>query len=72
MASFGERVLRTARLEAAAYEEVEADPDATAQALAVVALSSVAAGLGIGAGPGGIVLGLLASLAGWYVWAFLT
>jgi hypothetical protein len=72
MASFGERLLRAARLDAAAYEEVEADPDATGQAVAVVVLSSVAAGIGIGAGLGGIVLGVLASLAGWYIWAFLT
>lgn len=32
----------------------------------------MAAGLGIGTGLGGLVLGVLASLAAWYVWAFLT
>lgn len=72
MATFGERMLRAARLEAATYEEIEADTTATGQALAVVALSSVAAGIGMGAGIGGIVVGILVSLAAWYVWAFLT
>ncbi len=72
MATFVERVLGTARLDAAVYEDVESDRAATPQAVAVVALSSVAAGLGIGAGLGGLVLGVLASLAAWYVWAFLT
>ncbi len=72
MATFVERVLGTARLDAAVYEDVESDRTATPQAMAVVALSSVAAGLGIGAGLGGLVLGVLASLAAWYVWAFLT
>ncbi|HXG16414.1 MAG TPA: YIP1 family protein [Calidithermus sp.] len=72
MASFGERLLRTARLEAAAYEEVERDEQATGQALAVVVLSSLAAGVGIGAGPGGLLWGVLSSLVGWYLWALLT
>jgi hypothetical protein len=65
-------MLRAARLNAAAYEEVEADARATSQALGVVVLSSVAAGIGLGAGIGGIVVGVLISLAGWYVWAFMT
>lgn len=72
MASFGERLVRTARLDAAAYEEVEADESATGQALGVVVLSSLAAGVGIGAGPGGLVVGVLTSLVGWYIWALLT
>jgi len=42
--------------------------------MAVVVLSSLAAGVGsIGrGGPGGIVIGTIAALIGWYVWAYLT
>jgi hypothetical protein len=72
MATFAERMLRASRLDAAAYEEVEADTTATPQALGVVVLSSVAAGIGVGTSLLGLALGALISLAGWYVWAFLT
>ena len=72
MATFTERMVRAARLDAAVYEEVEADTSATSQALTVVALSSIAAGIGMGAGIGGTVAGLVVSLLAWYVWAFLT
>lgn len=72
MATFGARALRTARLDVAAYEEVESDTTATGQAVGVVALSSLAAGIGTGAGLGGLVVGVLVSLVAWYVWTFLT
>jgi hypothetical protein len=72
MATFGERMLRAARLDAALYEEVEADTTATRQALGVVVLASVAAGIGLGAGLGGMIVGILISLPTWYLWAFLT
>jgi hypothetical protein len=73
MASFVERMIGAAKLDAATYEELEADPHATGQALAVVVLSSIAAGLaGLGAGGRGIVGGLVAGLLGWVAWAFLT
>ena len=72
MATFTERMVRAARLDAAVYEEVEADTSATSQALTVVALSSIAAGIGMGAGIGGTVASLVVSLLAWYVWAFLT
>ena len=42
--SFTQRLIGAAALDAAIYEEVEADPSATGQALAVVVLSSLAAG----------------------------
>ena len=46
------------------------------QAMAVVVLSSVAAGVGSfgmgGITPGAVLMGILASLAGWFLWAFLT
>ncbi|MFQ5912884.1 MAG: YIP1 family protein [Nitrospinota bacterium] len=74
MASFGERMIRAAKLDAGLYEEVEADRTAMGQAMSVVVLSSVAAGLGMGArgGFGGILLETFAALLGWYVWALLT
>jgi hypothetical protein len=69
-----ERMIRAAKLDTSLYEEVEADRTTMGQAMAVVVISSVAAGIGnIGQmGVGGILLGTLAALLGWYVWAFLT
>jgi hypothetical protein len=43
---FALRVLRTARLHADTYEEVEADPSSIRQAFLIVALASACAGLG--------------------------
>ena len=74
MASLGDRMIRAAKLDRGLYEEVEADTGATGQAMLVVVLSSVAAGIG-SAGVGGLkglLLGTLAALAAWYIWAFLT
>ena len=76
MTGFKDRILRAAKLDAALYEEVEADKSAMPQAMAVVVISSVAAGIGsIGmgvGGPGGIMMGIIVSLGGWYLWAYLT
>ena len=76
MTSFKDRILGAAKLDADLYEEVEADKTAMPQAMGVVVLASVAAGIGaIGmgaAGPGSILMGIIASLVGWYIWAFLT
>ena len=74
MASFGNRIVRAAKLEVALYEEVEADESALGQAMGVVVLSSVAAGLGtaLRGGLTGMLLGVLIALVGWYVWAYLT
>jgi hypothetical protein len=72
MATFVERVVRAAKLDATLYEEVENDTAANGQALAVVVLSSVAAGIGAGAGARGLVLGTIASLLGWAFWAWIT
>jgi hypothetical protein len=71
MATFGERLLRAARLDPAVYEEVEQDRTATGQALAVVALGSVATGVGLSAGAQGIIVGLVAGVIAWAVWAAL-
>ena len=46
MTTFLNRMTGAALLNAAIYEEVEADRSATIQAMAVVALSSLAAGVG--------------------------
>jgi hypothetical protein len=70
--TFVDRIVRTAKLNAAAYEEVEADSSATGQALGVVVLSSLAAAMATGPSIGGLIVGILVSLAAWYVWAFLT
>ena len=74
MNSFQNRIIRAAKLNVSLYEEVEADKGAMRQAMAVVVLSSLAAGIGsIGTvGLGGLVMGTIAALAGWYVWAYLT
>jgi hypothetical protein len=75
MSTFVGRFLRAIRLEAAVYEEVEADRRATPQALLVVALSSVAGGIGLAGISGydarGLVIGTLAALVGWLAWATL-
>ncbi len=71
---FTDRMIRAAKFDVNLYEEVEADKDAMSQAMGVVVLSSLAAGVGsIGTlGLGGILLGTLAALGGWYIWAWLT
>ena len=70
MATFVERMIGAAKLDAEIYEEVEADTNAMGQAMGVVLLSSLAAG--IGSGGSSIVLVLIASLIAWFIWAFIT
>jgi hypothetical protein len=74
MSSFKDRIIRAAKLDVNLYEEVEADKGAMGQAMGVVILSSIAAGIGIigRGGFGGILIGTIAALIGWYVWAYLT
>ena len=71
---FVDRMIRAAKLDVNLYEEVEADKRAMGQAMTVVVISSVAAGLGSIAkvGIGGILMGTIAALIGWYVWAYIT
>lgn len=74
MSTFTERTLGAAKLDAAIYEEVEADSSAMGQAVAIVVVSSVAAGIGMmgyAEGPG-LLMGTVAALVGWVVWALLT
>lgn len=72
--AIAERMMRAARLDAAVYEEVEADQTLTREAMTVVVISAVAAGIG-GTTRGGllgfVVLAVVA-LIGWYVWAYAT
>ena len=74
MADFKDRIIRAAKLDVKLYEEVEADKGAMGQAMGVVVLSSIAAGVGsIGRGGfSGILIGTIAALIGWYIWAYLT
>jgi len=74
MSTIINRIIRAARLDVNLYEEVEGDKGALKQAMAVVILSSAAAGAANvgGTGIGGIIAGIIISLVGWFVWAFLT
>ena len=74
MASLTERMIGAAKLDAATYEEVEADASATPQAMLVVVLANLAAGVAVlrVVGIGGLLVATLASLVGWYIWAFIT
>jgi hypothetical protein len=68
-----ERMIGAAKLDAATYEEVEADQSAISQALIVVILAAVAGGIGaIGDGVTQIFMRLAMVLIGWVVWATLT
>ncbi|HIJ90113.1 MAG: YIP1 family protein [Desulfobulbaceae bacterium] len=74
MTTFMDRMIRAAKLDVNLYEEVEADKDTMRQAMGVVVLSSIAAGVGsIGTiGISGVLIGTVAALGGWYIWAYLT
>ena len=74
--TFLQRLIGAAALDAAIYEEVEADTASTGQAVAVVIASSLAAGVGARAF-GGTTFGHVAffgvvSLLAWAAWAILT
>jgi len=71
-----DRAIRAARLDRAAYEEVEADTTATTQALTIVVVGAVAAGIGAGVGaPGdllsGLIGGIISGILGWAVYAYV-
>jgi len=74
--TFVQRLLGAVSLDAAIYEEVEADVGATGQALTVVLLSSLASGFGArglgGASAGNIAFIVVLSLVAWAAWALLT
>lgn len=65
-----DRMIRAAKLDSTAYEEVEADQDATAQAAIIVVLTAIAAGIAfIDEGIVALLLGIVAGLIGWVVYA---
>ena len=74
--TFLQRLVGAAALDAAIYEEVEADQGATGQAMTVVVLSSLAAGVGA-IGMGGTTVTNIAfisvvALMAWAAWALVT
>ena len=68
------RMIGAAKLDIATYEEVEADTSATRQAMAVVVLVALATGIGTlgSGGPVGLVVGIVAGLGLWALWAWIT
>ncbi len=74
MSSILQRMIGAARLEAAIYEEIEADRGATGQAFLVVLFASVAAGIGgiEDRAFSGILWHTIHGLVLWYVWAYVT
>ena len=74
--TFLQRLIGAVSLDAAIYEEVEADSGATSQAFAVVIMSSIAAGIGArgfgGASVGTIVIMTVGAVLGWAAWALVT
>lgn len=74
MSSFQDRMIRAAKLDIDLYEEVEADTTAMGQAMGAVVLASLAAGIGSISriGTGGILMGTILALFGWFIWAYLT
>ena len=77
-ATFFRRLVGAALLDAATYEEVEADPAATSQALVVVIGSSLAAGIGVKGAEGSAATlhfffsASIIALLAWAAWALVT
>ncbi len=71
MAIFTDRIMRAAKLEVRLYQQVKAHKKAMDHAIWVVILAGLATGVGSMAGRGllGILLGSIAALIGWCVWA---
>jgi hypothetical protein len=62
-----------AMLDVATYEEVEHNADLTTQAAIVVLIAAVARGIGgFNQGENGIIVGVVAALFSWLVWAGIT
>src|SRR5438477_1369378 len=72
--TFLQRLIGAAALDAAIYEEVEADRGATGQAMAIVVLSSIAAGIGargFGSTFTSIAFFGVVALLTWATWALM-
>ncbi len=70
-----QRMLRAARLDAAFYETVEADPAYNREAVWVVVITSLLSGIGSAIKYGGfkpIASDLVSGLVGWVLWAAIT
>jgi hypothetical protein len=72
MQRFLNRFWRAAKLDASLYEEIIDDPKTLNQALIVVLIYSMASAYGAfgRTGATGVNIGMITTLAGWYVWAF--
>ena len=75
------RCIRAARLDASVFNEVEHDPRLTSEAITVVAAVAVLSGIGgflsglftrgiIGAF-GGLIVGVIMALVGYFIWSFI-
>src|SRR5687767_11190703 len=75
MARFLSRLAGAVMLDAATFEDIEADSSATLQAMAVVVVSSLAAGVGalgpIATRPATIITISVLAFALWALWAYL-
>jgi len=72
--TFLQRLIGAAALDAAIYEEVEADQSATGQAMAIVVLASIAAGIGargFGSSFSSIAFFGIVALLAWATWALV-
>ena len=69
-----QRSIGAARLDVHTFEEVEADESSTAEAGVVVVLSSIIGSLGwaFTNGIGGFISAMIALIAGWFIWAWLS
>jgi hypothetical protein len=71
--SIWDRMKGAAMLDIATYEEVEHDDNLTTQAAIVVLIAALARGVGgFNDGENGIIVGVVAALFSWLVWAGIT
>jgi len=71
--SMWDRMRGAAMLDIATYEEVEHDDNLTTQAAIVVLIAALARGVGgFNNGENGIIVGVVAALFSWLVWAGIT
>ena len=71
--SIRDRMKGAALLDVATYEEVEHDENLTTQAAIVVLIAALARGIGgFNSGDNGIIVGVVAALFSWLVWAGIT
>jgi hypothetical protein len=71
MASFGDRIVGAMKLDAATYEEIEADASAMGQAIGVIVIAAVASAIGSGRWVSVLALPMttLGTLVGYLAWS---